>query len=55
MAAQRDEILQAAADESIVEPPNVKMTGYNRSATEPLKVVILYVSDPDTPFLDLVH
>jgi quercetin dioxygenase-like cupin family protein len=43
------------AGESLVEPPNIKMTGYNRSATEPLKVVIFYVSDPDTPFLDLVH
>lgn len=43
------------AGEAMVEPPNVKMTGYNRSATEPLKVVIFYVSDPDTPFLDMVH
>jgi hypothetical protein len=31
------------------------MTGYNRSATEPLRVIIFYVSDPDTPFLDMVH
>ena len=43
------------AGEAMVEPPNVKMTGYNRSATEPLKVVIFYVSDADTPFLDMVH
>jgi quercetin dioxygenase-like cupin family protein len=41
------------AGQAIVEPPNVKMTGYNRNAGEPLKVVIVYVSDPDTPFLDL--
>ncbi len=41
------------AGEAMVEPPNVKMTGYNR-ATEPLKVVVFYVSDPDTPFLDPV-
>ena len=40
------------AGEAFVEPPNVKMTGYNRSATEPLRLVIFYVSDPDTPFLD---
>ena len=40
--------------EAMVEPPNVKMTGYNRSATEPLRVLIVYTSDPDTPFLDLV-
>jgi quercetin dioxygenase-like cupin family protein len=43
------------AGEAMVEPPNVKMTGYNRSATEQLKVVIFYVSDPDTPFLDVAH
>ena len=40
------------AGQAMVEPPNVKMTGYNRSATEPSRVVIFYVSDPDTPFLD---
>ena len=40
------------AGEAFVEPPNVKMTGYNRSVTEPLRLVIFYVSDPDTPFLD---
>jgi len=38
-----------------VEPPHVRMTGHNRSATQPLKVVIFYVSDPGTPFLDVVH
>jgi quercetin dioxygenase-like cupin family protein len=43
------------AGQAIVEPPNVRMTGYNRSATEPLRIVIFYVSDPDTPFLDLIH
>ena len=42
-----------AAGEAYVEPPNVRMTGYNRSATEPLRVVIFYVSDPGTPFLDV--
>ena len=42
------------AGEAMVEPPNVKMTGCNRSATEPLRVLIVYTSDPDTPFLDLV-
>jgi quercetin dioxygenase-like cupin family protein len=41
------------AGESMVEPPNVRMTGYNR-ITEPTKVVVFYVSDPDTPFLDAV-
>ncbi|MBK7356545.1 cupin domain-containing protein [Propionivibrio sp.] len=43
------------AGQALVEPPNVKMTGYNRSASEPLRVVIFYTSDPDTPFLDLIH
>jgi quercetin dioxygenase-like cupin family protein len=43
------------AGQAMVEPPNVKMTGYNRSSTDPLWVVIFYVSDPDTPFLDPVH
>jgi len=43
------------AGEAYVEPANVKMTGYNRSATEALRVVIFYASDPDTPFLDPVH
>jgi hypothetical protein len=29
--------------------------GYNHSSTEPLRVVIFYVSDPDTPFLDAIR
>ena len=40
------------AGQAFVEPPNVKMTGYNRSTTEPLRLVIFYVSEPNTPFLD---
>lgn len=40
------------AGEAMVEPPNVKMTGYNRNPTDPMRVVIFYVSDLDTPFLD---
>lgn len=43
------------AGQAYVEPPNVKMTGFNRSATQPLRVVIFYVSDPNTPFLDAIH
>lgn len=43
------------AGQAMVEPPHVKMTGYNRSSTEPMRVVIFYVSDPDTPFLDPIH
>ena len=45
----------AKAGQAIVEPPQVKMTGYNRSSTEPMRVVLFYVSDPDTPFLDVAH
>ena len=43
------------AGQAMMEPPHVKMTGYNRSATEPLRVVIFYVSEPDTPFLDPIQ
>ena len=43
------------AGESFVEPPNVKMTGYNKSASDSLRVLIFYVSDPDTPFVDAAH
>lgn len=43
------------AGQPIVMPAHMRMTGYNRSATEPLRVVIFYVSDPDTPFLDPIH
>lgn len=43
-----------SAGQAYVEPPQVKMTGYNRSTTQPLRVVIFYVSDPGTPFLDVV-
>ena len=42
------------AGQAMVDPPNVKMTGYNRRNTEPLRVMIFYVSDPDAPFLDPV-
>lgn len=44
-----------SAGQTMVEPPGVKMTGYNKSATEPMRVVVFYVSDPGAPFLDPVH
>ena len=47
--------LTVKAGDAMVEPPNVAMTGYNPSATEFTKVVIFYVSAPDTPFLDPLH
>ena len=46
--------LTVKAGEAMVEPPNVAMTGYNRSTTETTKVVIFYVSANDTPFLDML-
>lgn len=44
-----------AAGQAYVEPPNVQMTGFNRSASDTLRVVIFYVSDVNTPFLDVAH
>jgi quercetin dioxygenase-like cupin family protein len=43
------------AGQAIVMPPHVKMTGYNRSSDESLRVVIFSVSDPKTPFLDPIN
>jgi len=43
------------AGHAIVMPARVRMTAYNRSSSEPLRVVVFYVSDPDTPFLDPIH
>ena len=43
------------AGQAMVEPPQVKMTGYNHSSTEPVRVQIFYVSDPDTPFFDVIR
>jgi quercetin dioxygenase-like cupin family protein len=43
------------AGEAFIEPANVKMTGFNRSTSEALHLVIFYVGDPGTPFLDPVH
>jgi quercetin dioxygenase-like cupin family protein len=42
------------AGEAILEPPNVRMTGFNR-ASENTRIVIFYVADPGTPFLDMAH
>ena len=42
------------AGEALVEPPGVRMTGYNR-AEGPLRVLIVYVAEPGTPFLDPIH
>jgi len=41
--------------QAILMPSRVKMTGYNRSNADPLRLVLFNVSDPDTPYLDPVH
>lgn len=43
------------AGEAYVEPPNMRMTGFNRSTDRPMRVVIFYVSAPGEPFLDPVR
>lgn len=43
------------AGQAFVEPPGVKMTGFNRSTKDALRLVIFYVSEPDTPFLDPIN
>jgi quercetin dioxygenase-like cupin family protein len=49
------EPVMVKAGHAIVMPPHVKMTGYNRSSDESLRVVIFSVSDPKTPFLDPIN
>lgn len=55
LAAKGQAPVTVKAGEAMVEPPNVEMTGYNPSAIEPTRVVIFYVSTPNTPFLDPSH
>ena len=43
------------AGQATTMPSRVKMTGYNRSSTDPLRLVIFNVSDPGTPYLDPAH
>lgn len=40
--------------QAFVEPPGTLHTGYNRSKTDCLRVVVFYVSETGTPFLDPV-
>jgi len=47
--------LMLGAGQAYVEPPHVRMTGFNRNTTAPLKVVIFYVGELDTPFLDPIR
>jgi quercetin dioxygenase-like cupin family protein len=43
------------AGHATVMPPHVTMTGYNRSSSDPLRLVIFNVSDPGSPYLDPVR
>ena len=47
---QRPVIVRAG--EAVIMPPNIRMTGYNRSARERSRVVVFYVSEPGAPFLN---
>jgi quercetin dioxygenase-like cupin family protein len=48
------ETVTVRAGRSVVEPANVRMTGHNRG-DEATRLLIFYVADPGTPFLDPVH
>ena len=48
------ETVTVRAGRSLVEPSNVRMAGHNRG-DEATRLLILYVADPGTPFLDPVH
>lgn len=52
MAGRPTAVVRAGS--AFVEPPHVRMTGYNRSPSAPARVVIFYVSAPGEPFLDPV-
>jgi len=45
--------ISAKVGDAIIEPPHIKMIGLNPSATEPTRLAMVYVSDPDTSFADL--
>jgi len=41
--------------QAMMMPPHVKMTGYNRSDSDLLRLVLFNVSDPGIPYLEPVH
>ena len=49
------EAVTVPAGGAMVEPPHVRMTGRNRSGAEAARVLIVYVAEPGTPFLDPIH
>ena len=48
------EPVHVRAGEVFVEPAHVTMTGRNLDPKVPARMVLFYVSDPDTPFADPV-
>ncbi len=48
------EALTVKPGQPMMMPVQVRMTGYNRSSSDRLRLILFYVSDPDTPFLDRV-
>jgi quercetin dioxygenase-like cupin family protein len=52
---ERREPVTVKTGQAMIMPPDVKMTGYNRSSTDPLRLVLFNVSDPGTPYLEPVH
>ena len=55
MEMEGREPVTVKAGQAMMMPAHVRMTGYNRSSTDQLRLVAFYVSDPDTPFLDPIH
>ena len=55
MQMEGREPVTVKANQVMMMPPHVKMTGHNGSSTDPLRLVVFYVSDPGTPFLDPIH
>ncbi len=55
MEMQGRETITVNAGQAAMMPPHVNMTGYNRSSSDPLRLVAFYVSEPDTPFLDPIR
>ena len=55
MEMEGREPVTVKAGQAMMMPTQVRMTGYNRSSTDPLRLVAFYVSDPDTPFLDPIR
>jgi quercetin dioxygenase-like cupin family protein len=49
------EPVHVAAGEVFIEPAQIAMTGRNLDPEAPARMVLFYVSDPDTPFADPVR